>query len=778
MQTSSKRALSAVASHCCLVLALQQLLGGFAGGIGGGILSPGGGFPGSIIFSVIGQKIDEFVANLGGLADSLGSATATFEALETSGFKVSSQLKLQVRLLEEVGQGEAARAVALEEVKDRLGAGGVQQLSTLNEQQEILRSQWEKLASLLQQAVLPVLIVATDVLFMFGDGIKNIVGIFEALAGLGQSVGKLFADITTSLVDLSDTAIGSFFSFLGDELKKFVGIGRDNKPKEPSAEEKFANRQKQIQESRRQADFIRNAEQESLQLSREAFDIAQQEADVWEAITDQRRAWEKEIYDIRKRADEESFKAAQSEARLRIEQVRLELQQASTGQGSEEQRLLGALSEYLTQREQGELAIEEKRRQIRVAIADLEFQLQDFEIKTAKEVERISRQINAYNRSVEDYKVKVAEYQLKIQREIEDSVLRSAAAMMNSMTSGMGGMGGPGGNTLMGVPGVVEYLTGDRSSPGYRADHGGDNYHEHIAFASREIRDNVANMLRANGIQVGSLDRPGDPGYHGSGQVLDVPASQVPVGQEDALARKVRMLVTNFLGGNTRAGMGGGTPGANFSNFANFLSEIESKRNPTAKGPDSPEGNPFGYFQAKPAFRQEAREITGSDIWSTDYAESQNALKGWIQNKMPDVFEAIGRADWSYVFEKLGANYFTSLPGASGANPGNIGRAMPLLTASGPGQTGTNPYAQAVSNIKFPDKPSFNKIPLGETPDPAKVLEDYRRAYDSIRNSLKDQLSTEEGIQNILEEQNQERFKAAIIGTSKLRVDGCQCPAR
>jgi tape measure domain-containing protein len=118
---------------------------------------------------------------------------------------------------------------------------------------------------------------------------------------------------------------------------------------------------------------------------------------------------------------------------------------------------------------------------------------------------------------------------------------------------GSAGGGATGRQTLMGVPGIIEYLTGDKSSPGYRADHGGANYHEHIAFASRAIRDDVVKMLRQNGIQVGSLDRPGDRGYHGSGQALDVPASQVPVGQEDALARRVRALVSAHLGGATGA---------------------------------------------------------------------------------------------------------------------------------------------------------------------------------------------------------------------------------
>ena len=49
----------------------------------------------------------------------------------------------------------------------------------------------------------------------------------------------------------------------------------------------------------------------------------------------------------------------------------------------------------------------------------------------------------------------------------------------------------------------------------------------------------------------------------------------------------------------------------------------------------------------------------------TNLAEAQNALKGWIQNLMPDVFDAIGRADWDYVFKRLGrdTNYYPSLPG-------------------------------------------------------------------------------------------------------------------
>lgn len=97
--------------------------------------------------------------------------------------------------------------------------------------------------------------------------------------------------------------------------------------------------------------------------------------------------------------------------------------------------------------------------------------------------------------------------------------------------------------TMRGKFRVTEYLTGDPNHEGYRADHGGGNYHEHIAFATKAERDAAIRKLKANGIQVGSIDRPGDPGNHGKGLAIDVPASQVPVGKEKELSRRVRSIL-------------------------------------------------------------------------------------------------------------------------------------------------------------------------------------------------------------------------------------------
>lgn len=91
----------------------------------------------------------------------------------------------------------------------------------------------------------------------------------------------------------------------------------------------------------------------------------------------------------------------------------------------------------------------------------------------------------------------------------------------------------------------IEYLTGDKSHQGYDAAHGGGNYHEHLAFATTAQRDAAMQKLKAAGIQIGSVnDGKHAPGsYHYQDLAFDVPAAQVPVGQEQALSKRVRSIL-------------------------------------------------------------------------------------------------------------------------------------------------------------------------------------------------------------------------------------------
>ena len=92
---------------------------------------------------------------------------------------------------------------------------------------------------------------------------------------------------------------------------------------------------------------------------------------------------------------------------------------------------------------------------------------------------------------------------------------------------------------------IVEYLTGDRDHSGYRADHGGANYHEHLGFQTTAGRDRAIQALENEGVQIGSLNdgKHAETSLHYADLAFDVPASQVPVGQEPLLSAKVRRIL-------------------------------------------------------------------------------------------------------------------------------------------------------------------------------------------------------------------------------------------
>ncbi len=105
---------------------------------------------------------------------------------------------------------------------------------------------------------------------------------------------------------------------------------------------------------------------------------------------------------------------------------------------------------------------------------------------------------------------------------------------------------------------IIEYLTGDPSSKYYEPrGHGGANYHEHLAFQTTQQRDLAMRALRAEGIQIGSVEggRHAPGSYHYSRQAFDVPAAQVPVGQEPGLSARVRQILARA--GFTGKGMEG-----------------------------------------------------------------------------------------------------------------------------------------------------------------------------------------------------------------------------
>jgi hypothetical protein len=104
--------------------------------------------------------------------------------------------------------------------------------------------------------------------------------------------------------------------------------------------------------------------------------------------------------------------------------------------------------------------------------------------------------------------------------------------------------------------GIAQYITGDPSSPYYRKDHGGSNYHEHLAFVSRQAAEEAYSKLTQAGIKVTEFKGKSRVGRHSPGSAhyeglaFDVPGAQVPVGRERELTARVQSVL----------GIGAGTP--------------------------------------------------------------------------------------------------------------------------------------------------------------------------------------------------------------------------
>lgn len=542
--------------------------GGLVGGLAGGAIGDSFGFGLSLVGTAIGQAVDTTVNNLTELADAIRSPGKALDALEKSGLASSrglEQTRLYVDRLTAVGRSYDAQTLVLQEAQKRLGPGSLTELGKLDTAQQKVQERFGLIASEIQVRLLPVLQGFVEFL---GSAAGDIGG-FAGQSRIQRLDPKTFERLRSQAIRETSGPMGIF----GDkekyntrlnelsrrELAKRFANERAQVPQTP--QEKLAGEMAQVQESRKIADQIQSAYREAFKLQRQAHDLQRDGATLNREIADYSYKKEREIFDLRQQALEKQIENTRGAAQNRIERSDLGARGAFASAVGFEQQLLNNVREVMRTRREGEADIEQSRRRLELTLVKLGRDAEDYKRTNAREIEDIERRKLAYTRSVEDYRMQVADYVLQRSRESAD-YMRQAMTLpdMGAGGNAPAGAGAPGGGamgpavtprTLMGVPGVIEYLTGDRSSPGYRPDHGGSNYHEHIAFASRQIRDNVIAMLRKSGITIGSTDggRHAPNSYHYSGQAVDIPGAQVPVGQEDALARRVRSLIAGYLGG-------------------------------------------------------------------------------------------------------------------------------------------------------------------------------------------------------------------------------------
>lgn len=121
----------------------------------------------------------------------------------------------------------------------------------------------------------------------------------------------------------------------------------------------------------------------------------------------------------------------------------------------------------------------------------------------------------------------------------------------NSLLSKYGNYVPMGGGLVTTSGSLKQYITGDPSSPNYSSDHGGSNYHDHLAFKSNAAALKAFDFFKSKGFIVTEMKGRTSVGSHWgpdhySGLAFDIPGSQVPVGQEQGLSKRVRATLSEF----------------------------------------------------------------------------------------------------------------------------------------------------------------------------------------------------------------------------------------
>jgi hypothetical protein len=123
---------------------------------------------------------------------------------------------------------------------------------------------------------------------------------------------------------------------------------------------------------------------------------------------------------------------------------------------------------------------------------------------------------------------------------------------------------------------AIEYVTGDETHKGYAADHGGGNYHDHVAFKDEKTRKAAQEYLKKMGWEIGSTTggKHASNSYHYSGQAFDIPMyrpskggvqqgfSDDKIGERAMSARLRADLIKGGFGGGALDGSAKSTPSA------------------------------------------------------------------------------------------------------------------------------------------------------------------------------------------------------------------------
>jgi hypothetical protein len=502
-----------------------------AGSLAGSFV--GSGFGGQILGGALGAAFDKIGVAAIEAGKSLASPIEGFEKLKEAGLFASREQEYYISKLIETGRVTEATAVIQAEMIKKVGVRGVNDLAALGESSIKLSKAWAEFNLQLQAALAgPMGSLLSWLAGIVGESNKIREGqakVSDVRKGLS---GKDLAEFDKRLGNIGRMNFGKNENFMSiPEIRKSqLALAKEfesrSKPQSVRGVLTPEDREKAIKASEQQADIIKDAYRTGFRLQQQGIDLQRQGSDLQRRVAQDIYNKQQEILRLQVDNDRQRKQVA-------IEMVDLEYRRRISNEEGRVAAVLEAEAALMKTKAEGEANIESKKRL-------LELDIDKQKRETENYIFELGRTIDGIRRATLNHEMDVADYRLKIERQIgEQRRIEEAGQAAGAPASG--GMGK-----------AIEYFTGDPklgAAGGYRADHGGSNYHDHIAYKTAKEAKEAAALLNRSGIKTTELKGVNPVGghaprsYHYSGQAFDVPGAQVPVGQEPALSAKVRKIL-------------------------------------------------------------------------------------------------------------------------------------------------------------------------------------------------------------------------------------------
>jgi hypothetical protein len=563
----------------------------------------GSGFGGQILGGALGAAIDKLGVAAITTAQSLSYPIEGFEKLKEAGLFASRGQEYYISKLIETGRVAEATAVIQAEIIKKIGVRGVNDLTALDDSTVKLSKAWADFNIQLQAALAGPLagllgwltgLVQTATMSTQATNVAIDLrrqGSKEAADALSTKVGSIQQK---SMLRSKGLFIEGSLEQDTQDIKKLTEYYKQFvKIKPVAAKLSPEDQEKAIKAAEQQADTIKDAYRTGFRLQQQGIDLQRQGSDLQRRVAQDVYNKQQEILRLQVDNDRQRKQVA-------IETVDLEYRRRISNEEGRVAAVLEAEAALMKTKAEGEANIEAKKRLLELDIDKQKRETENYIFELGRTIDGIRRSTLSLEMDVVDYRLKI-ERQIGEQRRIEENGQAAGAPTG-------GGMGK-----------VIEYFTGDPklgAAGGYRADHGGSNYHDHIAYKTAKEAKEAAALLNRSGIKTTELKGVNPVGghaarsYHYSGQAFDVPGAQVPVGQEPALSAKVRKILQ----------IGGGT-----------AKPLPSWLGPIAKGANKPAGsmetqlqNAAGQAITRPVVTP---NVAGVQAGMGEYNEKNAALR-------------------------------------------------------------------------------------------------------------------------------------------------------